>query len=127
MDFDLKKIKESDQHIHLLVFGYIKKQQTELFGDNDGNNITDLIIYIIMAFYADSGYFRSLFIFDCMVSGSDLDDKIDLRPSSVKAPKGLSWYSSGSTGEAENGNKRPGLNRVCDCFCQLLVYLTYIV
>ena len=59
-------------------------------------------IGVISGFQNYQRYFRSLFIFDCMVSGSDLDDKKDVRPSSAKASKGS------SKGKSTNGNKRPG-------------------
>ena len=60
MDFDLQEIKKIDRKSQYLVFGFVKKSQS-LFSQNDQStfwNISELIIYTIIAFYAHIEFFK---------------------------------------------------------------------
>ena len=60
MELNLKEIKKADIKSQYLVFGFVKECQL-LFEDKDDNiirNITDLIIYTIIAFYAHFEFFE---------------------------------------------------------------------
>ena len=60
MAFDLQEIKRIDNQTQCVVFGYARQCQS-LFNDSDNSifwNISELIIYTIIAFYAHFEYFE---------------------------------------------------------------------
>ena len=58
MELDLQIVKESDQRTQYLIFGFVRESQKLLPSDNPFSIITDLIIYTIMAFYANVERFK---------------------------------------------------------------------
>ncbi len=51
MELDLQELKKRDIQIQYLVFGFVRNAQILLSNNTSFWNISDLIIYIIMAFY----------------------------------------------------------------------------
>ena len=124
---------DSSRYLRSFNLSWISKYKEEderIFMGSDWR-IRIETIGVISGFQNYQRYFRSLFIFDCMVSGSDLDDKKDVRsrPSSAKISKESSKKST--TSKAANGSKRllskpssppkasTPLNKVCDMLVEV--------
>ena len=58
MEPDLQTVKECDKKTQYLIFGFVHKSQSLLPTDNPFWIITDLIVYTIMAFYANVERFK---------------------------------------------------------------------
>ena len=58
MDIDLPKLKEVQMKTQLMVFGFVRKCQGLLRNDSSYWNISDLIIYIVLAYCREIEYFE---------------------------------------------------------------------
>eukprot|EP01084_Bolivina_argentea_P022019 40901_1 len=72
MDVDLQQLKQLDARVQCLIFGFVKDAQLSFSDGSRYWNVSDLIVYIILAYYQDIEYFAHFNKEKWTISNNDL-------------------------------------------------------